>query len=499
MENAVYTVKINLPGGIISPGDLQEVLAIAEKSGATDIVFGNRQQLFFRVKEAQLEDLNHELLMADIYYEIDADVHPNIISSYVTEGIFDSSDWLREGVYKDIFDLFDFRPRLKINLVGSNQTFVPFFTGNLNFISSEVSNYWFLYVRFPKTNQLYGWPSLVYSEDIPAISRIIESELLANTDLFYDQPNINASLLYEKIAGKNSIVVQPVQQQLKLPNFQLPYYEGFNHYGNNKLWLGIYRRNEAFGINLLKDICSVCLKTRVGQLHVTPWKSLVVKGIEPVERKQWGKILDQYRINVRHASNELNWQLENLCAEGLQLKQELVKAFEEADLRTYRLCFAIKTHLKSGLFGSIIIRKLLEPEHGQTLFEILHTRDFNPNNKDFVVYQTGLPQQQLAEELIALCSYYYSLKADNGLDILSENVVEETPAAEETCCVYQCKNCLSIYDPFWNEDLNGIAAKTDFADLITYQCPICDSPKEDFIAYPGTVSSDSTIETRLFK
>jgi rubredoxin len=482
MESTIeYTIKINLQGGIISPGDLQEVLHIAEKSGATDIIFGNRQELFFKVKEAQLEDLNHELLMADIHHEMDADQHPNIMSSYVTEDIFDSSDWLREGVYKDIFDLLDFRPRLKINLVGSNQTFVPFFTGNLNFISSEVSNYWFLYVRFPKTNQLFCWPSLIYSDDIPTISKILESRILENRDLFYDQPNINTELFYKKTADKNSITSQPIQQQLKLPDFQLPYYEGFNRYGNNKLWLGIYRRNESYSINLLKDICQICLNTRIGQLHITPWKSVVIKGIEPADRKYWGKILDQYRINVRHASNELNWQLENLCVEGLNLKQELVKQFEEADLRTYRLCFAIKTHLKSGLFGSIIIRKLLDETDQGAKFEIIHTRDFNPNTKDFIVYKTNLQQAQLASELITLCDYYYGLKVDNEISALNESVAEEATADAEKHFVYQCKNCLTIYDQFWGDEQNGIAAGTNFAALTVYHCPTCDAPKEDFM------------------
>ena len=481
-RTAGYTIKINLPGGIISPGDLQEILTIAEKSGAEDIVFGNRQQLFFKVKEAWLEDLNHELLIADIHYEMDADQYPNIMSSYVTDDIFDHPNWLREGVYKDIFNLFDFRPRIKINLVDSNQTFVPFFTGNLNFISSEISNYWFLYIRFPKTNQLYCWPSLIYSDDIPGLSKTIENQLLEDAALFYDQPNINPELLYQKIGGKRSIITQPIQQQLKLPDFQLPYYEGFNQYGNNKLWLGIYRRHESFAINLLKDICKICLKTRIGQLHVTPWKSLVIKGIEPADRKYWGRILDQYRINVRHASNELNWQLENNCAEGLRLKQELVKQFEEVDLRTYRLCFAIKTHLKSGLFGSVIIRKITDEAEEEAVFEILHTRDFNPNTKNFISYKTDLKQQELSRELIALCNTYYNSRVNQEPVSSNDVVAEDTSDQEAAYFVYQCKNCLTVYDKFYGDELNGITAGTDFADLITYQCPTCDSPKADFAA-----------------
>lgn len=103
-------------------------------------------------------------MKADIIFELDSDVHPNIVSSYVTEDVFYHANWLREGVYKDILDLFDYRPQVKINLVDNDQAFIPFFTGNFNYIASETSNYWYLYIRFPKTNIIYLWPSLIYSE-----------------------------------------------------------------------------------------------------------------------------------------------------------------------------------------------------------------------------------------------------------------------------------------------------------------------------------------------
>ncbi|RYE06726.1 MAG: rubredoxin, partial [Sphingobacteriaceae bacterium] len=204
--------------------------------------------------------------------------------------------------------------------------------------------------------------------------------------------------------------------------------------------------------------------------------------IEPANRRYWGRILDMYRINVRHASNEMNWQLENNCADGLALKQELVQAFEAEDLRTYRLCFAIKTHLKSGLFGAIIIKKIPDKNSIEQLFEIEHTRDFNPNTKDFVLYKTALLREELASELIMLCDYYYGLKADNELALLNEVAVEELFTAAETYFVYQCKNCLTIYDQVYGDELNGISAGSDFLSLTDYECPTCEAPKSDFLA-----------------
>ena len=35
----------------------------------------------------------------------------------ITEEVFQNANWLSEGVYKDILDLFDYQPKFKINIV----------------------------------------------------------------------------------------------------------------------------------------------------------------------------------------------------------------------------------------------------------------------------------------------------------------------------------------------------------------------------------------------
>jgi hypothetical protein len=149
-SNSKKQIKVNLPGGVVAAGDLYEILVLAQNAGAKHVRFGNRQQLYFEVDSHELDALDLVLLNAGIDYEADAAQYPNIVSSYIADGIFNQENWLKEGVYKDIFDLFDYMPLLKINLVDSNQTFAPFFTGNLNFISSSVSNYWYLQIDTPK-------------------------------------------------------------------------------------------------------------------------------------------------------------------------------------------------------------------------------------------------------------------------------------------------------------------------------------------------------------
>ncbi|MBC7398940.1 MAG: rubredoxin domain-containing protein [Mucilaginibacter sp.] len=467
-----HLIKINLPGGFISAGDLYEILLIAESAGAANIRFGNRQQLYFTIENSQLEDLELDMLKAEINYEIDEDLHANIISSYVADTIFNHHEgWLREGVYKDIFDGFDHQPKLKVNLVDSNQTFVPFFSGNINFIASGTNNYWFIYIRFPKTDQLYCFPSLVYSEDIPALAKASEDTILQKKELFYGRPDIDESLFYKTVVKKLNVAFRPVTEPLKLPDFYLPYYEGFNKY-SNKYWLGIYRRNELFPLEFLKDVCALCLKSRIGQIYTTPWKSIIIKGIEQTDRNQWGLILSKYHLNIRHAANELNWQIEDICSEGLELKQQLVRQFEEADLRTYQLCFAIKTQPKTGLQASIILRK-----QSVGLYDILHTRDFNPNLKDEVIYKQHIKPRELSKHLITLCNAFYDTQS-NAIAVTA--LPEETNTMKEQSTIYQCSCCLTRYDQSYGDPVNNIAAGVDFDTLTDYACPVCEAPKTAF-------------------
>lgn len=484
METQQHTVKVNLCGGVVSAGDLYEILLIAQRAGATEVCFGTRQQLFFNINSNMLEDLEYGMLAAAINYELNADQRPNMVSSYVADTIFNSEGWLTEGVYKDIFDLFTHQPQVKINLVDSSQTFVPFFTGNLNFISSAISNYWYLYVRFPKTNQICCCPVLIYSDDIPEASKKIEQLIFHHKDEFYEQLNVNELRFFELLKERVGFS-QPVTDKLILPDFQLPYYEGFNKHGN-KLWLGIYRRNEYFSIDFLTDVCQLCLQTRIGQLYITPWKSLLIKNIDNNDKSAWGRLLNKHRLNVRHAANELNWQTEDQCREGLELKKQLVREFEEADLRTYRLCFAIKTQARSGLFGSIILKKR------DADWDVMYTRDFNPNSKDFVTYKKRVPRNGLSKSLEELCQLYYNFYSDNEPDIAVTSKAENTYSSlPDTKQVYQCIHCLSIYDEAYGDDLKNIPAGTDFNALDVYDCPVCSAPKQDFVPINWSVTTQS--------
>jgi hypothetical protein len=469
MESGIlknHYIKVNLPGGIVSVGDLSLILAILEKAGIQNVQFGTRQQLYFSVNDFQMETIEHGFLSAEIDYDTRMEERPNIVSSYVAEDLFTSPNWLREGVYKDILDTFNYTPALKIDLVDESQTLLPFFSGNLNFISSSIGNYWHLYIRFPKSNNIYYWSSLIYSEDIASVSEGIENIIL-DTQSQDGQTSMDGLRLETLLKARCNFLHQEPEVQLKLPEFQLSYYEGFNKY-YDKYWLGIYRRQEEFSVSFLKDLCQACSKSRIGQIYTTPWKSIIIKGLEPDDRKLWNAILDKHLINVCHASNELNWQTEDLCEEGLNLKHDLIRAFNEADLRTYKLCFAIKIKPQSGLSGSVVIRKKQIPsiENQKVSFDLLHTADFNPNSRQYVTVAEGISRENLVPSLINLCHNYYQQQtlAAGAFSVATFETQNDTPPA--IVYVQQCPHCLSIFDESWG----------------TASCSICEAPLAEFTA-----------------
>jgi len=481
-----HIIKINFKGGIISPGELYNILVAARNCGLSHVRFGLRQQLLFDVFPAELNLLTNELKILGCRYEVDEDVHPNIISSYPAEEIFITNTWLSEGVYKDIFDLVDYQPKLKINVGDSNQSFTPMLTGNINWVASPTSqHFWHLFIRFPKTNVIYEWKDMVYTNDVARMSAEIEQRIWENKERFMGKEDAPGDELYS-LVNRDNYIVKPVTEKLKLPSFTLPYYEGLNRY-YDKSWLGIYRRDELFDTGFLKEVCSLCLQTKIGQICSTPWKTIIIKGIDEKDRRHWNYLLAKYQVNVRHAANELNFQVEDNSLDGLHLKNFLVKHLNNSDTRTFGLCFGIKTGRKSEVFSSILVRKRPLFSIGRLKFipvyDILCAKDFNPNERTGFIYSRRNLKFLLPEQLRnAILSFY--AHETRQRDLRGEKELKKEPAIkpEEIKYVYQCIHCLSIYDETVGEPGNSIAPQTAFEQLPEkYECHLCEGPKSDFV------------------
>ncbi len=479
-----HTIKINCKGGIISPGELLNILDVASKAAVKQVGFGLRQQLLIDVEENLAGIMAEGLQQLGIGYEVDKDDHPNIVSSYPAEEVFINNSWLSEGVYKDILDELGHRPRLKINVSDSNQSFTPLLTGNINWVASKGNpHFWHLFIRFPKTNNVFEWNEMVYTNDVARLSHDIEAIILSDAKLFAHNPSVEGTALFD-IIQKGTYITRAVSERMSLPSFNLPYYEGFNRH-NNKYWLGVYRRNEMFSVAFLKELCQLCLSTKIGQLCSTPWKSIIIKGIEEKDKHWWSDLLDKHKINMRHAANELNFQVEDNDYSAKRLKARLVRQLNAMDARTFGICVGIKTRKGSEIFSSVLIRrKSLVRLFGRGfihVYDILCAKDFNPNERTETVFVSSIPRWYLASELQRSVLWYYKQKTEQqpaGPEPLPvSNPLKKDPAVS----LFQCTHCLSVYDSVYGDTDQQIEAGTIFRKLPdSYCCPVCEAPKKDF-------------------
>lgn len=478
--NSLLAVKINLPGGIISAGDLAEILESAAKCKVRFLRFGNRQQVYLLVDQDQVRAIERELITAGILYELGDCQYPNICSSYVCAELFTGTSWLSEGVYKDALGSFDFIPRLKINLTDNRQSLIPVLNGNLNFIAAELNNYWHFCIRFPKTNKLFNWPSLIYTDEIASLCKAVEHQLSAHQEAYTGHESPDGHKLYQLVQKTLKGNWQSIETPLKPERFKLPAYEGFHSY-ENRLWLGVYQRTELFSVSLLKDICDLSLQLKLGQLYTTPYKSIIIKGIELSARAIWEALLEKHQINTNHSYNELNWQLEDLSDEALELKIFLAHYLDLKDITTAGLSFTIKTNPASGLYGAVTIRKDKASTKNQPRFTIEYPENFEPHSNSTIRVITGLTKSKLPEELKQICSEYYAFKTVaftvEKVEIVQKQV-ENTYKSETG--LYQCGDCLTIFDEGYGDLMQGIEAGVSFNLIHDYKCGLCEAPAARF-------------------
>jgi hypothetical protein len=144
--------KINIRGGILSTGDIQKLADACEAIDCKEIHLGARQNIYIKTGKKQADQFAQVLQDGNFDFEQNSSSFPNIISSYAAEDLFSTHPWMSEGMYKDILNSFDYKPKLKINLCDPTQGLVPIFTGILNFVPSNYQNFYYVYINQSPSN-----------------------------------------------------------------------------------------------------------------------------------------------------------------------------------------------------------------------------------------------------------------------------------------------------------------------------------------------------------
>jgi rubredoxin/dissimilatory sulfite reductase (desulfoviridin) alpha/beta subunit len=469
-------IRAFVKGGFISPADLLKIIELSRKLGNKYILFGSRQDIMFPSNEASEIQLENAFRTISIDYELGSDqsVFQNIVSSYAAVNIVEATNWVKEDSYNVVIDSFEYKPKLKINIVDPAQSLVPLFTGELNFIASKEENYWYLYIRDSrKANMIECWPRLIFGQDLAKIARELE-------DLFLKYLPFTIEELYMVLKNNNlRINYKPITEKLKFQEIVFPYYEGLNAMLNNQYWLGLYWRNNQYDINFMTAACRLCQETSVGKINIIPWKAFVIKGIKETDRLRWEKLMGKFGINERHSSLELNWHLPVIDLEALELKRFLVRELDQQDISTHGLTFTIKTRRDMVLFTAIVIEKSFQLAAPGDHYNILYAKNFNPTNIVYQTYSRGVKKEMIPALLIELSKLYFR-QLNPEKEYVKEIIEEGKVTGSATS--YQCTNCLTVYDKKYGDPASGIPVGMPFEDLPeTYKCHVCDSPKKYFV------------------
>ncbi|MDT0689896.1 rubredoxin domain-containing protein [Salegentibacter sp. F188] len=464
--------RIIVKGGVLSPAELKSIAETAEAAGLKTISFGSRQDILLpeATDETNLEKFE-DLSIVKPY----CDAIENIVSSYVSTDIFPTTPWLTGDRYLYILEQIRYEPILKINIVEPRQRLVPLFTGHLNFIASEHEDYWYLYIRLPDWERVEMYPALIYSWDIGKVGQAVEN-------ILQEEPE-TIEMIFDLVSDAVDTENRTVDKPLEVPFYPFPYYEGMNRTGTGKYWLGLYWRNNKYDLEFLKAMCDMCAESKIGRICITPWKSFIVKGI-PVETKlQWEKLLGKFGINVRHSMLELNWHLPVANDEALRLKKYLVANFDQNDISTYGLTFGIANYTRRVYyFTSIVIEKNKTPQdltefEIRDTFNLLYAKDFDPNTREYITHVQDVDKVELPSLLMELSQMYFEQLGNKKEEEKPVGPRKETVEAE----VFQCQECLTVYDKAYGDETQGILAGTAFKELPEeYACPVCEAPKASF-------------------
>ena len=465
--------RIFIKGGVLSPGELKRVIELAEALGLTELNFGSRQDINLPFKELDQDILDQfpDLMMNTVSEA----AYQNIVCSYVSADIFKNTPWVNGVKYLYILENFRYSPKLKINITDPEQQLVPLFSGELNFIASEHEDYWYLNLKLPHWEEAVYYPVLIFSYDIHKISKEIE-------DIHTDADDVEE--LFDLINANLETNNRTIEKELIVPYEPFPYYEGMNKMGINKYWLGLYWRNNKYDLNFLKDFSDFCLDHKVGKICITSWKSFIVKGIYQEDKLTLEKFLGKRGINVRHSSLEMNWHIPVADKNALDLKEFIVKSFDQNDISTYGMTFGISNHGQNkAYFTTAMVEKNKTPDivknfQVRPTFNVLYSKNFDPNTQDYIVYAQDVDKIELPGLLMELSIMYFDQLGDTPQETENKQSQKDIPLEKE---VYQCTDCMTIYDSSFGDETANIAPHTTFEDLPEdYACNVCEGSKELF-------------------
>ena len=458
-KTAINIVKIPSVGGRVAVKDLAKSVKLAINHGIENAWFSARQELLF-VLPSDVKQTQFKAALLELQIKTNETKTRNIVTSLPANGIFPSRAWLHSGKYTNIVMAFEYAPSLTISVIDPRQDFVPVMDSELNFIASDQTDYWYLYlclgdVALPPLI----WPVLIDSKSIAPLSEQIET-LVAQGK--------TAAQIIETLGQSNAFQTTSYTQIPSPIEQNHPQYDGFFRIGD-LYWLGIYNAGQSMPIFKLEHLLSLCAAQHIDYIDLSTWGSIVIKGLKRNRLNEWNQYLGLNNLNIGPAYSELNWKLDpfNRAHHGLKIKVN--QALQQASLRTWGLSLGVASETRR-IRPSILI-KMTEPKWWRrTTYALYHAKHFNPVNGEYVLFDEGMGQKELINSVKNLIAQYQRQLRFTIAPINIDRPVMKT--------AHQCIICQTQYLPEYGDPTQNVAVGTAFSELSNdYHCPVCEGDK----------------------
>lgn len=471
-------VKFFIKGGVLAPTDLSKIVEVHDKLGGNHIQFTDRQEVLIQIdsNKCHLVDsiaptLRFEVANRDGHFN-----QHNVVSSLLSKRIDESTYWVKQSSYLEILDNTQYHYRLRFNVTDLKQDFVYSFTGDANFVAADETNYWYVYLRDDLKGSQFLLPSMIYSEDVVPLMEYLEANFQTNNA---DFDKLTTEI--ENVFGLRSIKID-LEPRVKVSEFNN--YEGLHRY-NEKYWLGIYMRDFKYSTALLHSLSELCKAQMLGQIHITPWKSIIVKEISSSSLIDWKLFLAEHGVNNGHSEAELHWQIKDFDSEAIEIKNYLRKEFAQKDMNINGAIFGVNID-KEHSFAHIFVERIpvfkYMGRNEVSTYKIVYRQEFNPAKSKFVTYKNLVLRNGLASAISKLMEKYHEKAYREVANFIPKKLQKQETLSSDTQLneyMYRCKNCYTVYYPEFGDA--DIAPNTPFKELPEgYCCSICSAPKSEF-------------------
>lgn len=458
-----HFAQILAPGGAISADRLRQTASICLQADVRSIEIGPRMNPVIPAGAG----VSKILARID---GIDFKMAPNVISSAPAAG-FDSSNWVRESQLLEMAEeVASLNPHVSISLIDAQQGLVGRTLSELNFVSCEQDEFW-QPVLAPEGKRI-DLGSRIATGDVVGAARWYSASKKGGTDAL--------TAFFRSTMTRSSMPAEPLP-----PEPSAPPYEGLSA---KRGTLGFFVSSGQYDCEMLEELAYLCSQSSIGKIHMTPWHSFLIKGIQEKQLDLWRNFLLRKGIETRHAGSSLYWRFSNgRSNQSNRIHRKIIHQLGSTDKSTGQIPFVVGKDLEgqpalvgiepTSLFRCIIYKRdnLNEPwdKHG-TFLEAFAAREIQ-----IICDQRARNQKQRSGENVADSDSVHAqpdVKASNAE--LNPGVREPGRSGEFVCTL-----CGNVYSPEVGEPFTQIAPGLAFEDLPeSYACPVCGSGKSEHTA-----------------